>query len=294
MTRRDALLAFSATPLLLARGKAEPGLCVEGYIFEQYAQRTNRRLPDVVEEVFKFVRKAGYHQVELGPNFFAGLLRERTPALLRAHGLNMPSVYVGGALHEGLAAEQTVQHASEIASLCAPFGCTAVVTNPDPKRNDEAKTEAELQVEADALNRMAKRLAAQQMELRVHHHTPQLENNAREWRYLLEHTDPALVHVCVDVDWAYEGGFDPVAFLRECGNRVGELHIRSARNKIWLEDVEDSDIDYSAVAAYLREQHLQPELVVELAYRPQTAVSRHLEEDLRLSRLYVERVFKTS
>ncbi len=241
--------------------------------------------------MFGFVRKAGYRKVELGPNFFAGLLRERTPQLLRSHRLTIPSLYVGGVLHEGLAAEATIQQAVQLATVCRPLGCTAVVTNPDPKRDDQPKTDAELQVEADSLNRMAQRLQAQHMQLRVHHHTPQLQNNAREWRFLLRHTDPATVKLCIDVDWAYEGGFNPIAFLREAGNRVCELHIRSARQKIWLEDVEDSDIDYTAVAAYLREQQLKPELVVELAYRPQTAVSRPLEEDLQLSRLYVERVF---
>ena len=95
----------------------------------------------------------------------------------------------------------------------------------------------------------------------------------------------------MDVDWAYEGGYDPLAFLREVGRRVREIHVRSARNKIWLEDVEDSDIDYRRVAAYLREERLDPLVVVELAYRPQTKVTRTLGEDLRLSRIYVERVF---
>jgi sugar phosphate isomerase/epimerase len=95
----------------------------------------------------------------------------------------------------------------------------------------------------------------------------------------------------VDVDWAYEGGFEPIQFLRNVGNRLREIHVRSARHKLWLEDVEDSDIDYRAVAAYLQQAGLNPLIVVELAYRPNTVITRPLEEDLRLSRLYVEKVF---
>ncbi len=95
----------------------------------------------------------------------------------------------------------------------------------------------------------------------------------------------------MDVDWAYEAGFAPIPFLRETGNRLRELHVRSARNKIWLEDLEDSDIDYHAVADYLREARLSPLIVVELAYRPSTMITRSLEEDLRLSRVYAERIF---
>ena len=148
--------------------------------------------------------------------------------------------------------------------------------------------------QAEALNRMGSALAQHDLELRVHHHTPQLVNKAREWLHILQHTDGQNVHICVDVDWAYEGGFEPVPFLAQVGSRLREIHIRSARNKLWLEDVEDSDIDYRKVAAYLRAHQLNPLLVVELAYRPNTAVTRSLQEDLRLSRLYTEQTFGLS
>ena len=81
------------------------------------------------------------------------------------------------------------------------------------------------------------------------------------------------------------------AFLREVGNRLREIHVRSARNKLWLEDLEDSDIDYGKVAEYLRHQGLAPLIVVELAYRSNTTVTRPLKEDLRLSRMYAQRIF---
>ncbi len=138
---------------------------------------------------------------------------------------------------------------------------------------------------------MGRALAQHGFELRVHHHTPQLADNEREWRHILRHTDPEYVYICVDIDWAYEAGFKPIPFLREVGNRLREIHVRSAKNKLWLEDLEDSDIDYRQVAGYLNEEGLAPLIVVELAYRANTAVTRSLEEDLRLSRLYADKVF---
>jgi len=179
----------------------------------------------------------------------------------------------------------------EFGSICAPFGCMAIVNNPDPKRADAPKTDAELGVQAESLNRMGRALAQHGFELRVHHHTPQLVDNAREWRHILHHTDPEYVHICVDVDWAYEAGFEPIGFLREVGNRLREIHVRSAKHGLWLEDLEESDIDYHQVAKYLAEEGLAPLIVVELAYRPKTVVTRSLEEDLRLSRLYAEKIF---
>lgn len=234
---------------------------------------------------------AGFRNIELNPAFFPPAAREQTLAALRADDLRMPSVYVGGNLHEKERADQTISLALDLGALCRPFGCHAIVTNPDPKPGDTPKTDAELTEQANSLNRMGRTLANEGFELRVHHHTPQLENNAREWRHILQHTYAEYVYICVDVDWAYEGGFEGIQFLREVGHRLREIHVRSARNKVWLEDVEDSDIDYRKVADYLRQADLNPLIVVELAYRPKTVVTRPLEEDLRLSRLYVEKVF---
>ena len=194
-------------------------------------------------------------------------------------------------MHEKGAADRTIATALEFGGLCVPFGCKAIVNNPDPKPDNSPKTDAELNTQAESLNRMGLTLAQHGFDLRVHHHTPQLLQNAREWRNILHHTDPEYVHICVDVDWAYESGFDPVPFLQEVGNRLREIHVRSAKNKLWLEDLENSDIDYHQVAEYLHKENLAPFIVVELAYRPNTAVTRPLKEDLRLSRIYAEKIF---
>ena len=58
----------------------------------------------------------------------------------------------------------------------------------------------ELNVQADSLNRMGRTLDEHGFQLRVHHHTPQLIDNAREWHRILLHTDPEYVDICVDVD----------------------------------------------------------------------------------------------
>ncbi len=291
ITRRDLLSSALAARFSFSESPAAFEMSVEGYIFQQYAQRNKKPLPEVIPEVLPMVRAAGYKNVELNPAFFTREIRDRTLSLLESLDLRMPSIYVGGPMHTEADANRTIAGALEYAGVAAPFGCKGVVNNPDPKPGGQAKTDEELAAEAAGLNRMGHALASKEFELRVHHHTPQLENNAREWRYILAHTDPKLVRVCVDVDWAYEGGFEPVPFLREVGGRLREIHVRSARSKIWLEDVEDSDIDYRKVAAYLKAEHLHPLIVVELAYRPETSVTRPLEEDLRRSRVYTEQVF---
>lgn len=289
MMRRDFLAATALATF--ARTQQNSELAVEGYVFQQYAQKLNKPLESVLPEVLAMPRAAGFTNIELNSGFFRPGARERTLPLIRSQRLRMPSLYVGGPLHEKTSAERTIAEALELGDLCRAFGCGAIVTNPDPKHGDTEKTGSELNVQADSLNRMGRTLAESGFELRVHHHTPQLIDNAREWRHILTHTDPEYVYMCVDVDWAYEAGFEAIPFLREVKSRLREVHVRSARNKIWLEDLEDSDIDYRAVAKYLKRANLNPLIVVELAYRPQTLVTRSLEEDLRLSHKYAEQIF---
>lgn len=290
MTRRELLLACAAAGRLSA-ARQPSEMAVEGYIFQQHAERLKQPLLATMPQVLPMVRAAGFRNIELNPAFFPIDGRDRILSLVKEQSLSLPSLYVGGPMHDTEGADRTIAAALEFGTFCAPFGCKAIVNNPDPKPRELPKTDAELQIQADSLNRMGRVLAQRGFELRIHHHTPQLVENAREWRHILHHTDPAYVHMCVDVDWAYEGGFEPVPFLREVGSRLREIHVRSARDKLWLEDLEDSDIDYRAVAGYLREQHLAPLIVVELAYRPNTVVTRTLQEDLTISRKYAERTF---
>jgi sugar phosphate isomerase/epimerase len=58
-----------------------------------------------------------------------------------------------------------------------------------------------------------------------------------------------------------------------------------------MEDFGPGDIDYQKVADYLRKISFNGYLVVELAYERGTQITRSLDEDLRLSRLYTEKVF---
>jgi inosose dehydratase len=266
-------------------------MSVEGYIFQQYASRQKKPLAGIVEEAFTMARQAGFRNIEINHAFFEVNMRDRVLASLRANDLRMPSVYVGGAMHEEGLAEQTIARALEIAALCRPFGCKAVVTNPDPKPASARKTDNELVVQAKALNRMGQALRSNGYELRVHHHTPELLDNAREWRHILHNTDPRYVALCLDLDWVHQGGFEPLDLLREAGSRVQEIHVRNSTNKLWLESFKDGDIDYRPIAAYLEKQNLQPLVVVELAYRENTLVTRSLADDLRLSRIYAERIF---
>jgi inosose dehydratase len=291
MTRRELLYALTSAAALQARTAAPFPLAMEAYIFQQYAQRQKKTLREVLPEVIPLARQAGFRNIELNREFLLPDVAPVTLGLIRANQLSMPSVYVGGPMVDDTAARATISEALRIADLCRPFGCKAVVHNADPKSGEAEKSDGELRAQSANFNRMAEALHAQSIQLRIHNHTPEMANGAREWHDTLAHTDPQLVTFCLDLDWAEQGGEDPLALLKEAGKRVTEIHVRSSQNKLWLESLSEGDIDYRRVAAYLREANLQPLVVVELAYRPHTVVTQPLGEDLRRSRIYAEQIF---
>jgi sugar phosphate isomerase/epimerase len=290
MTRREILLASAGT-LLWAKEANRSKLGVEAYIFQQYAQRQHKKLGDVLPEVIPMAKDAGFHNIELNAEFLSSELKQKTMALIRSNGLRMPSVYSGGAMHEAAQADDTIQRALQIGKECQEFGCVAVVCNANPKGEGIEKTDQELAIQAQSFNRMGRVLSENGLQLRVHNHTPEMVSGAREWRYTLQHTDPKFVSLCLDLDWVHQGGEDPLGLLKEAGDRVREVHVRNAKQKLWLEALEPGDIDYKAIAEYMRSSKIRPYVVVELAYRENTAVTRPLVDDLRISRAYAERVF---
>jgi inosose dehydratase len=292
MNRRDILFLTALAPLLgQAPDRVSSRLSVESYIWIQYAQRLHKPLGAALDMIFPMAREAGFRNVELNHDFLTPQLRGRVLQLVAANKLALPSVYVGGPMHERSLADRTISQCLKTAALCKSYGCRAIVTNPDPKLGGKPKSDAELAFQVRMLNHLGRELAQRGFQLWTHAHAPEMADSAREWRYNLHHTDARYVWICLDLDWVYQGGQDPLELLREAGRRVASLHLRNSRHKLWLESFGKGDIDYTKVAAYLKRANLQPLLVVELAYRRNTVVTRPLEKDLRLSRIYAERVF---
>jgi inosose dehydratase len=301
-TRREALAGITklAGATLLGEGLLpktilsrpagySPMLSVEIYVWMQHFFSQQKTLEAGVEEALTAIRRAGYARVELTSDFFRPGVRAKTLAALKTTGLETPTIYTNVTLYETKVAEKSVADALALADTVKEIGAKWILTNPSPKR--ERKTDDELDTQASYLNKLGGELQKHGMRLMVHHHTPELTENAREWRHQLARTDAKLVSCCVDVEWAVRGKQEPLVFLREVGDRLVSLHVRNSKAGVWMEDFGDGDIDYTKVAAYLKEINFAGYLIVELAYEKGTQITRSLEEDLRLSRLYAEKVF---
>jgi inosose dehydratase len=272
-------------------GGYAPKLSMEGYIWTQYFASQKLTLAEGEEEALRETHRAGYTRVELSAEFFTPAVRNHTRDLLAKFELNPESVYAGTTLHEAPAAQTSIHAVLELAAFLKPLGTRIIVTNPSPKSNQGRKSDKELKTQAHYISQLGEALRRQGIRLLLHHHTPELRDNAREWWYELEHTNPKVVGCCVDVHWAYRGGREVMPFLRRVGTRVEDLHLRNSQHGVWMEDFGPGDVDYSPVAEYLHQINYQGLLVVELAYEKGTVMTRGLEEDLRRGRIYTEKIF---
>ncbi len=294
-TRREMLAgaaALAAGPVFAAAKKYSPRLVSNTYIWVQQIQKTGKPAAEIWTEAFPAIRRAGYRRVELIANSLQPPLHDLTVSLLKKHDLALNEIYNGVSIWEPEAARRSLRETLALAETARALGTRILLADLNPKRNRERKTDGELALEAASLNELGKELQSRGMDLYLHNHDDPMRDGAREWRYVLRNTDPKLVSFCIDMDWCWNGGEDPFPLLYECSSRLRMVHLRTQRNKVWTEALEDGgDIDWRKVAAHLRKIQFDGYIVVELAHRPNTVVTRSVEENIRLSRLWAEKVF---
>ena len=278
-----------------ANPKYSPRLVSNVYIWTQEFGRLDKKFSESWEGAFAAIQRAGYRWVELAADWFPPEERQKTTQQLRKYNLELGDLYVGGNFYEDPAAEQVVRKVLEAATWAHGIGCRTMLVDLNAKPGRARKTGEELAAEARNLNRLGREIKSRGMVLALHNHDDPMREDAREWRYVVRHTDPDLLSICLDMDWTWQAGTDPMPLLHEAGKRLRLLHLRTQRQKLWTEALEDGgDIDYRKVASHLKSIQFDGSLVIELAHKPETKVTRSVEENIRLSRLWAERVFGLS
>jgi len=222
---------------------------------------------------------------------------DRLGPLLNKHGLEMRSLYVNSILHERDKAQASIESVLAIAHKAKELGTKIIVTNPSPIRwgGPENKDDAQLRVQAAAIEKLGRELKEMGLTLAYHNHDIELRNAAREFHHMMAGTDPAYVTLCLDAHWIYRGaGNSSVALfdvLKLYGSRITELHLRQSKDNIWTEAMCDGDIDYEAVAKHLLQINVRPHLVMEQAVEAGSPKTMSTIEASRKSSQYARRVF---
>ncbi|MGD0089735.1 MAG: sugar phosphate isomerase/epimerase [Planctomycetota bacterium] len=282
-----AAVLVQSAPARADEAQPKPRVGSQLYGWTQYYQRDKKKWD--MDEVLSAIREAGYDYAE-------GSMDSGTPAnnaklaeLMKSKGLTPVCLYTGGRLIEEAKAKETVQRLLAAAKVCGEAGFTVINCNPDPI--GRAKTDDELKTQAAALQEFGEGLLKLNMRLGIHNHTPEMQNGAKEFHTTFKLTDPKAVGFNYDVHWVYRGGIQPADALRDYGARVVSWHLRQSRDKVWWEDLDTGDIDYAAIAAYVKEHKLPQIYSVELALEGGTKITRSALENHRRSREFVRQVF---
>jgi inosose dehydratase len=256
------------------------------FVWTQYAKREKRELD--MAGVISALRDAGYDYLESFMDLDQPENNGKLADQFKAKGLQPVSLYVGPELHSAKAKE-SVSKVLAAAQICQTAGFQVISCNAKPIGRE--KTDEELKTQVAALIELGQGLNALGMKLGVHHHLPEMANNAREFHHNFHNSEPDVVGFCYDVHWVWKGGIAPLDAMKEYGNRIVTWHLRQSRDQVWLEDLDTGDIDYAAVAKYAAEHKLPRRFSVELALEANTRITRSVVENHRRSREFVRKVF---
>ncbi len=265
------------------------GISTQLYVWSQMPDSASKGLAGELSEV----KIAGFDAFETNLSIVSDIEKAReVRSLLENYNLQISSFYSGGSFHIDELAQASISEILNSASFASDLGVRSITLNPNPKSGGGEKTDDELSIQANNLNKLGKMLyESYGMSLFIHNHTPEIVSNAREFRSYCDLTDPANVNVCIDVHWVYRGGVDPFLLTQEYGNRIKAMHIRNSKDGIWTEDFSDGDIGYRAYRNLLEEINYNGWITLELAYESSTKVTRSLVENARLSREYIRKIF---
>jgi len=244
---------------------------------------------------FADMQAAGYRRMEVMSSTVGNKTVEDLRALLDNYGLFINHIWHSGRLYPGEVGEKTIARTIEVLERCKPLKSPDFFFDPfgdlGPLSDEDARTQNR------GLDRIGREVKDRGMKLFVHNHQGPMRYGAKEWLGVMSNTDPALVSMCLDLDWTWQAGTDPFPLLYEAGDkgRLGALHMRTQHMMITDQTMEDGgDIDFYKVAAYLKKIRFDGALVEETEPMKETKVTRTLRENKRLARIWCEKVFGVS
>jgi sugar phosphate isomerase/epimerase len=241
------------------------------------------------------VQYAGYRRMEMISQTVMAKPVEDVLALLEQYGLVVDHIWHPGPLYPAAAQEKTIRTSIEAMEWSKPLQCREFFFDPFGDRGPLSDDEARMQNRG--LDRIGREAKDRGMKMCVHNHEGPMRYGAKEWRGVLSHTDPALVFMCLDLDWTLHAGTDPFPLLYLAGDqgRLGAIHVRTQHKLITDQTMEDGgDIDFHKVAAYLKKIQFDGPAVEETAWMKETKVSRSSRENKRVAREWCEKVFGVS
>ncbi len=233
-------------------------------------------------DVLADIASAGYDGFEIGAQHLDIAQPDTLRQLAAPHKLNVVGIHVGGEIYDPQSVQDSLDNLDRIVAYAKAVGASFI---PFSGKLKEDKTEADLNNQAESLNRIGRLVQAHGLKLCYHNHFWEIEQDCAELAHLCAHTDPNLVYLCLDVGWVQRAGGSPVAVTERFFDRIGYFHIKDTTADEWME-VGYGQLDFDALFNVIQRRQ-DGWLVVE-----QDDTRRQPVESATMSRQYLKERFQ--
>lgn len=188
-------------------------------------------------------RAAGYDGIEIGAHRLDLSQPDAFRARLDTHGLRVSALHIHGDLADAAQPGDLAQRAQIVSVFARQVGAPYVALSGKPREN---KSDEDLAREAQLLNHLGYVCRANGVHLLYHNHYWEIENDYRELRYLVEHTDAARVSLLLDVGWVNRVNGKPAEAVALFRARIACFHLKDTLGD-WFTELGRGTLDWNAL-----------------------------------------------
>jgi len=262
------------------------GVPVGGHVWVYASNMPDYDVTPVLDQIFSDMKYAGLDGVELmeqplrkkeSVETIDGLIiQHRIPLIGCSYGADMWDASKHNEILEDV--EMIMKNLSLLKART--FGTS--VGHPSGR----IKTEKELDAQASLLRKLIVLAEKSNIELNLHNHTYEVENNLFDISGTLKRIPG--IKLGPDLNWLLRANVDPIDFLKRFRNNIVFLHLRDQlKNGKWPESVGEGDVDFREIGNILRNIGFKGYAIIELAHETGFKPTRPLRESLRMSREFL-------
>jgi sugar phosphate isomerase/epimerase len=258
------------------------------YQWDREYQQRGMAFSEHLEDAFGRMRELGFDGVQSRLAYADTPEKaDRFAEICRRAGVEIASLYGNCKLYDRDALEGEVASFLEAVDAARWTGCSLIALNMATPHG-RPKRENELEVQVRGLEAIGEEAAKMGVRIALHNHTPEMENEAREFRYVMGHVVRDAIGVCLDVAWAAVAGVSPLDLIHEIHPRLFDLHVRNLAEGWFTQSVPAGEISYAQVLDLLAQYRYDGWLVVELSYDDRVDVTRSFEQNITRSIWYLK------
>ncbi len=185
------------------------------------------QLPKDVKSVIAKVAKAGYKEVETfgfdKKTGYWGLTSKEFSGFLKSHGLTTPSGHYGLDEFFGSGKTDDLKAYIEVAHITGQ----SYITVPS-LAEQFIRTADDFKHIAEKMNKAAEICKGEALKLGYHNHNFEWKpvEGTTFYDTILKYTDPALVHMEMDLFWVIRAGQNPIEILKKHSGRFFAVHVK--------------------------------------------------------------------